>query len=429
MADRTSIANEWVGRLVRVLLVFRCLVLLVTVVLLPSRQHTGIVAVAVIIAALISYVPLRHWDRIAPSLSRHPSYLASEVALATLILAAAGARSSFFYFTLGTAALVGVVYGRRGALPFAALLIAAYELVALEGLPSLHPMHDVQSIVFVPMLYPAAIAAGVAARELVERGVQMEALLRDRTEDLATERERVRVARELHDSLAKTVEGLSMSASMLPARCERDPVVAARVARQLADDAHQAALEARSLMSGLRTPAAELPLEEAVRERVQRFDERSALTVQLSSLPDEPGEAIARLSPRVTHELLRILSEALMNVERHSSASSVAVSLERNNGELRLSVTDDGSGLGGPVDIDALKSAGHYGLAGMQERARAIGGELTIDAASGGGTAITVRLPAAAETVGDLSPAADDAARARPIRPGLLRRRSARARA
>ncbi len=427
MAESANITAEWLGRLVRVLLVFRCLVLLVTVVLLPARQHSAVIGVAVIVAALISYVPLRHWERIAPSLSRHPAYLASEVLLATLILAAAGARSSFFYFTLATAALAGVVYGRRGALPFSALLIAAYELVALEGLPDLHPIHDVQSIVFVPILYPAALAAGVAARELVERGARMEALLRDRTEDLAAERERLRVARELHDSLAKTVEGLSMSASMLPARCERDPAVAARVARQLAEDARQAAVEARSLMSGLRTPSAELPLPEAVRRRVQSFRERSDLTVQLNC-PGDDG--IDELSPRVTHELLRILSEALVNVERHSGASAVAVALERDGGGMLLSVTDDGSGLG-PVDIDALKAARHYGLAGMQERARAIGGSLTIDAASAGGTAIAVRLPATVDPTPPEEPVtpAEDGVDVRTLRPRLIRRRSGKARA
>ena len=72
------------------------------------------------LAALVSYVPLRHWDRIGRTVSRHPAYLAVEVLIATLILAAAGARSPFFYFTLGTAALAGVVYGRRGAIPFSA---------------------------------------------------------------------------------------------------------------------------------------------------------------------------------------------------------------------------------------------------------------------------------------------------------------------
>lgn len=426
MAENTNITNEWLGRLVRVLLVFRCLVLLVTVVLLPAKQHSAVIGIAVIIAALISYVPLRHWNRIAPSLSRHPAYLASEVALATLILAAAGARSSFFYFTLATAALAGVVYGRRGALPFSALLIAAYELVALEGLPDLHPIHDVQSIVFVPMLYPAALAAGVAARELVERGAQTEALLRDRTEDLAAERERLRVARELHDSLAKTVEGLSMSASMLPARCERDPVVAARVARQLAEDARQAAVEARSLMSGLRTPVAELPLADAVRRRVEGFGARSGIAVGF----DGGGlGSLGELPSKVKHELLRILSEALNNAQRHSGASSVSVSLENDVDGLVLSVSDDGAGLPAPVDIDALKADGHFGLAGMQERARTIGAKLSVDSAPAGGTTVAVRLPSVPEESLVAVPSGEDDTSVHDVRPSLLRRRSARARA
>ncbi|MBV9466081.1 MAG: sensor histidine kinase [Solirubrobacterales bacterium] len=426
MAETANIGSEWVGRLVRVLLVFRCLVLLATVVLLPARQQTGVVALAVVLAALVSYVPLRHWDRIGPSVSRHPAYLASEVLLATLILAAAGARSSFFYFTLGTAALAGIVYGRRGALPFAALLIASYELVALYGLPSFHPRLDAQTVAFMPLLYPAALIAGVAARELVERGIQMEALLRARTEDLASERERVRVARELHDSLAKTVEGLAMSAAMLPARCERDPVVAARVARELADDARQAAVEARALMSGLRAPAAELPLAEAVRRRAQSFGERSGIAVRVDC---GAAEGVRTASPKITHEFLRVLSEALVNAQRHGGASDVSVSLDDHDGVLSLSVCDNGSGLPGPVDIDALKAAGHFGLAGMQERARTIGGELSIEQPADGGTRISIRLRSEPKS-GPVAIAAEvDADRFRMLRPSLLRRRSGRERA
>ena len=110
------------------------------------------------------------------------------------------------------------------------------------------------------MIFPACLSGGgrggVTARELIQRGVQAEVLLRDRTEALSAERERLRVARELHDSLAKTVEGLAMTASVLPARCRRDPAAAAELAQLLAADARQAALEARMLMSDLRPEAA-----------------------------------------------------------------------------------------------------------------------------------------------------------------------------
>ncbi len=390
MADRADIGNEWIGRLVRVLLVFRTLVLLVTLFSLHSAQRTPVVGLAVIVAAVISYVPLRHWQRIASSLAHHPTYLALEVLLATLILAAAGARSPFFYFTLGTAVLAGIIYGRRGAIPFSVLLMAAYEFVAIEGFPTLHPVHDVQTLVFIPLLYPAAVAAGVAAREMVERGVHTESLLRERTETLASERERLRVARELHDSLAKTVEGLAMTASVLPARCERDPAGAASLARQLVGDAQQAALEARALMTDLR-PAEDVSLADAVQRQAESLSGRLGIEVAVScNLSGETPTA-------AQHELLRILGEAVINAGRHGGAKRVVVALETSGPAVRMSVTDDGCGLSGPVDLASLKADGHFGLAGMQERAANMGGTLSVGAAREGGTAVVLRVPAAGE--------------------------------
>jgi signal transduction histidine kinase len=390
-ADSEHIQREWVGRLVRVLLVFRALTLLVTVLSLRSDQRTPIVSIAVLLAVVVSYVPLRHWDRIGPTLSRHPAYLALEVLLATLILAAAGAHSSFFYFTLGTAALAGVVYGRRGAIPFSALLIALYELVALEGFPTLHPLHDLQSVVFAPLLYPVAIAAGIAARETVERGVRTEVLLHERTEALGAERERLRMARELHDSLAKSVEGLAMSASVLPGRCEKNPTRAAELARMLAADARQAAIEARALMSDLRPDGEdEVPLAEAIRARAQGFAERFGVSVRC----DFDGE-IVEPDAEAKHELLRILGEALANAARHGQAEKVGVSLTREGDTQMLRVADDGAGLPGPVDYEALKAAGHYGLAGMYERARAIHGSFAVEGQPDAGTVVTVSVPVA----------------------------------
>lgn len=389
-AEREQIQREWIGRLVRVLLVFRGLVLLITILSLPHNQRTPVVSIAIVLAALISYIPLRHWNRIAPTLSRHPAYLALEVVLATLILAAAGAHSAFFYFTLGTAALAGVVYGRRGAIPFSVLLIALYEFVALEGLPTLHALHDVQSVVFAPLLYPAAVAAGIAARETVERGVNTETLLRERTVALGAERERLRMARELHDSLAKTVEGLAMTASVLPSRCEKNPARAAELATALAADARRAAIEARTLMSGLRTED-ELPLADAISRGAEGFAERFgvAISADCAKVAEPGGPA--------KHELVRILGEALSNAARHGQATAIEVSLAQQDGELVLRVADDGTGLAEPVDFEHLKAAGHFGLAGMSERARAIGGTLEVDPGDGGGTVITARVPVAGD--------------------------------
>ena len=391
-ASQTSISAAWTERFIRVLLVFRGLVLFITLVSLPKAQRTPVVGLAVIAAALITYVPLRHWQTISRSVERRRAYLCVEVALAVLILAAAGAHSAFFYFTLGTGALAGVIYGRRGALPFSVVLMAAYEFVALEGFPTMNPHHDAQTVIFAPLLYPLAVAAGVAARELIDRGVATEALLRDRTEALSAERERMRVARELHDSLAKTVEGLAMTASVLPARCERNPAGAVSIAKQLAADARQAAIEARALMSDLRpSDEAVLPLPEALRRRAEGLGRRFGVGLRvIGDLGPEPTD----LPPEKKHEVLRIVGEAVNNACRHGAAEHVTVTLDNDGSALVIRIADDGHGLREPVDLERLKAAGHFGIAGMHERARLIGAKLAVEDGSEHGAVVTVSIPA-----------------------------------
>jgi signal transduction histidine kinase len=249
--------------------------------------------------------------------------------------------------------------------------------------------------------------------------VRAELELRDRTEALGAERERLRVARELHDSLAKTVERLAMSASVLPSRCERDPRAAAELARGLAEDARQAAIEVRALMSDLRPAAGELPLTQAVRERAAGFAQRAGIEVDVRCDVDGiPGPVTG-----ASHERLRILGEALANAVRHGGATHVAVSLGLEEDSLVLRVADDGAGLPDGVDHDRLKAAGQYGLAGMDERARSIGGTLEPASGAGGGVIITARVP-----IGTAAPGADGAAAASPRRPVVRLSRFARGR-
>lgn len=364
--------------------------LLVTIIGLPSREYRPVVVAAIVAAALISYVPIRHWERVSATVARHPAYLAVEILISAFVLAAGGVRGPFFYFTLGTAALAGVIYGRRGAIPFSALLISVYELVLVEGLPSVHPHVDAQVVLFAPLLYPVAVLAGITARDMVERGARAEGLLHQRTVALGAERERLRVARELHDSLAKTVEGLAMSASVLPSRCQRDPDAAASLARELAADARRAALEARMLMTDLRPGAAVGSLQDALRARVQTFAERAGVEVELM---DESRSSDGRLSQQDIHELLRIVGEAMTNAVTHGHATRLEVALDNNlNGELIVNVIDNGGGLAEAVDVEALTAAGHFGIAGMHERARSIGATLLIEPGEDGAS-VSVRLP------------------------------------
>ena len=94
--------------------------------------------------------------------------------------------------------------------------------------------------------------------------------------------------------------------------------------------------------------------------------------------------------------LYRMVQEALTNVGRHSGASDVHIELVESEGELALTVRDNGSGF----PDRSLRQEGRYGLLGMRERALALGGRLDIDTPPGGGGRITVHLPLAARAGG-----------------------------
>jgi signal transduction histidine kinase len=99
------------------------------------------------------------------------------------------------------------------------------------------------------------------------------------------------------------------------------------------------------------------------------------------------------LTAQARHEVLRIVNEALLNAGRHGGATTASVWLGEEGEELALRVSDDGSGLRDPVDLERLKADGHFGLAGMHERARAIGGSLSLERGEERGTNVTLRVP------------------------------------
>ena len=174
---------------------------------------------------------------------RHPAYLAGELVLATLILLMTGVNSPFFYYTLSTALLGGLVYGWAGAALFSVMLIGVYFWV--------WSIRDEEAATLVmPAFYPLIACAGAALRGLLDRQAETES-------ELASQSERARLARDMHDSLAKTVSGMGFAALALARRIERDPAGAAEEARRLAEDARQATREAREIIIGLRADAGE----------------------------------------------------------------------------------------------------------------------------------------------------------------------------
>jgi signal transduction histidine kinase len=202
--------------------------------------------------------------------------------------------------------------------------------------------------------------------------------------------ERARIARELHDSVDKSLHGIALAAASLAAQHgSADPQSSRQRLRELAGLARYTISETRCVIYDLRDDNVRAPLGSVVRNVATVWGRSTGVAVSLAVAPDaDAGNEYRR-------EIVAILREALRNVEMHAHSTRVRVSLRRGE-RLLLTVTDNGHGFPFPADPRELQDAGHYGLIGMTERARKLGGTLVIRSRPGHGTRIAVQVPAAA---------------------------------
>lgn len=386
-----------VADLGRLSLNFRLIAWLLTALALLVEPVPGL-PWAVMVTGLGGLLLLWRWERLAPTLMRHPSLLFADLVLAVGILLFAGPTGPFAYYVLGTAFLAGVVYGWGGGMLLSAALVAGYGLVVSVHMAAGRVEGGFQVLVATPALYLLAGAGAAAIRNLLLRKAEAEARLDVAVRDAASSEERARLAREMHDTLGKTLHGIALTAAALPGYCDRKPEQARVVARRVALAAETAAAQARELIADLRSDRLEGALDESVGRAARDWAATTGTGVEVVAEP-VPG-----VSAGSRYELLCILKEALRNVERHAAAAHVRVALHRDAENVVLEVADDGAGLAGPVDLDELAARGHYGLVGMHERARRAGGRLEVAAGPGGGTRLLVTV--AATSAADMVPRA-----------------------
>lgn len=198
--------------------------------------------------------------------------------------------------------------------------------------------------------------------------------------ELAILEERNRMARELHDTLAQgfTAVKLQMDAAELALK-ENPDEVQARIVR-CRDIALQSVLEARRSITDLQSPVIENGLVAALDRLAMQTSNGIKVQCAITGNPHP-------MPARVESELYRIGQEALTNALRHSQARSILLAIDYGASENQLRVQDDGLGFDQEAPYDG------FGITGMRERARRIGGRLTISSPSGHGTTITVIVP------------------------------------
>ena len=197
------------------------------------------------------------------------------------------------------------------------------------------------------------------------------------------EQERTRIAREIHDDLGGNLTAIKMALAMLSARLPDDqPALIDKAA--YVDDLVDRTIEAVHRISlDLRPTTLDLGLVAALEWQAREFEKQMGIAVVMRC-PDKEIE----LDPDHAAALFRIFQEALTNIAKHAGATRVTVALRRQRQHLSLSICDNGRGI---QPADRLKP-GSFGLRGMSERARALGGTLALSAAPGGGTMVTIKI-------------------------------------
>ena len=199
-------------------------------------------------------------------------------------------------------------------------------------------------------------------------------------ETLTLSRERNRMSRELHDTAVHTLSGLAVQLETTKAYLDVNPTKAQELVEQSLETTRSGLQETRRVLKALRaSPLDDLGLSEAIRELTNSTAERGKLSLDLD-LP--AGNVI--LSPDVEQSIYRIAQEAMENVIHHANARQLIVKLEVIDKDIMLLVQDDGIGFNSEANI----SAGHFGLAGMRERAQLPGGELLVTSQPNHGTSI-----------------------------------------
>jgi signal transduction histidine kinase len=247
----------------------------------------------------------------------------------------------------------------------------------------------VQALVRIALLYLVPLIVSVlAARQRQQHG-QLEAAhqrLRRHAvtvEQLAISRERNRLARELHDTLAHSLSALTVQLQALRSLLANDPRASEEAVDEIATLARRGLEESRQAIQALRTdPVETLGLAGALRDELQSFQARTGLQSDLIMAGQDPD-----LTVEEAQALFRIAEEALSNVERHAAAQHVNVRLACGSDRIDLVVLDDGLGFD-PAGVNSDR----YGLTGMRERAALIGATLDVRSRARVGTEIWCTL-------------------------------------
>ncbi|NUS53862.1 MAG: sensor histidine kinase [Streptomycetaceae bacterium] len=284
---------------------------------------------------------------------------------------------------------VALAVPAREAILFGCATLTVLGAILAAG----HKEHLTSGDIGLAGLVAVAVLAGIAGanRRRYVDAVRTRAELIERTQQEEARRivdaERLRIARELHDVVAHTMATINVQAGVAAYVAGDLPPTAADALQAIKTASKDGLRELRAILAVLRQ--ADDPDSNQPQPGLSRLDALVA-GVTAAGLPTEiviTGQAPAVLPAAVDLAVYRIVQESLTNSIRHAGPAHATVRISYEHREVHIRVTDTGWG------PQSAATAGGHGLVGMRERATAVGGDLEFGPASGGGFAVTARLP------------------------------------
>lgn len=350
-------------------------------VFLPPTQITplgaaGQLAVGGVSLWLVASEPARQ------IVERHPLVVVLDTALVATVAVATGVGSPFVLTFMTCAVLIGLWTNRYLGLALVTALCALNWVFW-----PMDPQGLMLGLVFVPFVIITLWWLGYAVQQAGQDQRRSWQTLQRAIGVTAAHEERTRLARELHDTLAKSLQAMNLTAAALPVVTARDPGMAVEHARELQQLSVRAIEDARSLMTELRRAPTSDALPLVMRDLCEEWQGRTGIPV-IAELADDADVA----DELTRYEILMTVSEALENVRRHARAGAVTVSLRSTGESIEAVVADDGVGF--PAErLPEAERDGHFGCRGMAERMERVGGAASIRSAPGEGTRVVLGAP------------------------------------
>lgn len=206
--------------------------------------------------------------------------------------------------------------------------------------------------------------------------------LKDHLENVK-EQERTRIAREIHDDLGGNLIAIKMALAMLSQRLPAQPIQLQQRAAYLDELVDRSIDAVHRIALDLRPSVLDFGIVAALEWQIKEFETQTGVRCTLKS-----NQAEIELGTDQATALFRIFQEALTNIAKHAQATRIEVQLARTRHHVSLKITDNGRGMG----VDDCAKPKSFGIRGMMERAKALGGSVTLAAAAGGGTTVAIKI-------------------------------------